>query len=243
MADSLWNTNPTKNTNFYNTNFPDSLDDVSEHGLMQDIDAELVSQYKTYEAQLAAGQSQAAYNTAYTPVNGKRLADALFNADKYNWIRDSILSMQEFFFNKFDAYISKKTQEVVGTSEDENSSSSSTAAYTINKVNSLLFDEVYYVPLLNSNWTQDKLTKLYTQNVAVTGLYANREYVRHPLLTKMYNIDTNNFVDVSYTATQIKKYNKLYNYLCIGEVKTNGIATFYAYRLPKSTFSVMLKRV
>lgn len=243
MADSIYDTGLTKNAEFYNTNFPNSLDDVTEHGLMQDIDTDMVAQYKIYENQIASGQSQAAYNTAYTMVNGKRLADALFNADKYNWLRDSILAMQEFFLNKFDTYIAKKTQEQVGTTDDEDSSSSGASAYTIDKVNDLLFNEVYYVPLLNTNWTQDNLTKLYKQDVAVTGLYESREYVRHPLLTKSYDINSRSFNDVTYTADQIKAYNKMYGYLCIGNVGSNGIATFYAYKLPKDTFSVMLKRV
>lgn len=243
MADSILNTGLTKNENFYNTNFPNSLDDVTEHALMQDIDSDLVAQYKLYESQIAAGNPQAAYNTAYSPVNGKRLADSLFNADKYNWLRDSVLAMQEFFLNKFDNYIAKKTQEQVGTSDEEDTTSSAASAYTIDKVNSLLFDEIHYVPLLTSNWTQDSLTKLYKQDVAVSGIYASRDYVRHPLLTKAYDVDTMSFYDVSYTAAQIKQYNKLYGYLCIGDVKSNGIATFYAYKLPKSTFGIMLKRV
>lgn len=233
----------TKNETFYNTNFPNSLDDVTEHCLMQDIDSTLISQYKTYESQVASGQTQAAYNTAYTEVNGKRLADSLFNADKYNWLRDSILAMQEFFLNKFDTYMNSKTQAEVGTAEDEDDPLSGASAYTIDKVNSLLFTEVYYVPLLAANWTQDDLTKLYKQNVAVSGVYASKEYVRHPLLTKEYNTSTLGFQDVALTASQIKSYNKLYACLCIGEVKSDGIATFYAYKLPKSDFSVMLKRV
>lgn len=243
MADSIKNTGLTQSEEFYHTNFPNSLDDVTEHGLMQDVDTDMIAQYKIYENQLASGQSQAAYNTAYTNVNGKRLADALFNADKYNWIRDSILSMQDFFLNKFDNYIAKKTQEVVGSSDDEDDPSSGAAAYTIDKVNELLFTEKHYVPLLVSNWTQDSLTKLYKQSVSVSGIYSNREYVRHPLLNKEYDISTLSFSDISMTATQVKKYNKLYACLCNGEVNANGIATFYAFKLPSETFSIMLKRV
>lgn len=243
MADSIKNTGLTQSDEFYHTNFPNSLDDVTEHGLMQDVDTDMIAQYKIYENQLASGQSQAAYNTAYTNVNGKRLADALFNADKYNWIRDSILSMQDFFLNKFDTYIAKKTQEVVGSSDDEDDVNSDVSSYTIDKVNSLLFTEKYYVPLLISNWTQDNLTKLYKQNVAISGAYASREYVRYPLLNKEYDVSSLSFYDVSMTATQVRQYNKLYSLLCNGEVNSNGIVTIYAYKLPSASFSILLKRV
>lgn len=241
MASSILE-NTKKNASFYNTNFPDNLDDVREHGLMQDIDADVVAQYKIYENQIASGQSQAAYDTAYKLVNGKRLADALFNADKYNWLRDSILAMQEFFLERFDSYIAQKTQEVVKTSTDENGSTSDATAYTVDKVNELLFGEIY-VPLLASNWTQDKLTKVYKQDVSVPEVKASRQYVRHPLLTKQYDINSLSFINTTFTADQIKAYNKLYSRLANGVVNSDGIATFYAYKLPNDTFSVMLKRV
>lgn len=241
MASSVLD-NVTRNASFYNTNFPSSLDDVKEHGLMQDIDADLVSTYKTYESQVASGQSQAAYETAYKSVNGKRLADSLFNADKYNWLRDSILAMQEFFLNKFDAYIDSKTQAQIGTTTDENDSNSGSAAYTVDKMNEILFDEIY-VPLSAWNWSQVNTTKMYKQQVAVSGVKANRKYVRYPLLTKLYNTDSGYFYDASLTADQVKQYNKQYSKLANGVVDSDGIATFYAYKQPTETIGIILKRV
>lgn len=241
MASSVLN-NVTKNESFYNTNFPNSLDDVKTHGLMQDIDADLVATYKLYENQVAAGQSQAAYETAYKSVNGKRLADSLFNADRYNWLRDSILAMQEFFLNKFDAYIDSKTQSEIGTTTDEDDNNSGSAAYTVDKVNEMLFGEIY-VPLLASNWSQVNTTKMYKQQVAVSGVKASRQYVRYPLLTKLYNTDNGYFYDATLTADQVKQYNKQYSKIANGVVDSDGIATFYAFKKPSDTIGIILKRV
>lgn len=232
-----------KNPNYSNTTFPNALDDAKEYGLMQDIDSEMLQQYKRYESQIAAGNFDVAFQIAYSTIPGssKKLADALFDAKKYNWLRDSVLSMQDFFLNSFQKYIDEKTKEAVGLSNNEKDPNWDLKAYTIAKTNQLLFEK-FPIYLDVNKWEQHD--DLWLQgNHNYNMFYMDADWIRYPMLDKRWDVETGKFVDNPLNGTETKAYMKAYSFLGRGETNSSNEIYIYAYKRPAISFSVYLKRI
>ena len=86
-------------------NFPDSVDTIDK---MQDLTTTTKPMadryYELVEANNIAGANE------YL-VQNPSLALSVFNADKYNKLRDSVVAVERFFFDEVKQYIGDKHEE------------------------------------------------------------------------------------------------------------------------------------
>lgn len=86
-------------------NFPESVDTIDK---MQDLTTTTKPMadryYQMVEANNIAGANE------YL-VQNPSLALSVFNADKYNKLRDSVVSVERFFFDEVKQYIGDKHEE------------------------------------------------------------------------------------------------------------------------------------
>ena len=124
-------------------------------------------------------------NTEYGE-NKKKLKESLFNADRYNWVRDAILSIQKFFLHDVKDYMNA------------------------------VVDEDLHI----------QRKKIYSADDKSDACYP----VTNP---NMKPVD-------------VKEYNKSFAYLYNAVTNTGdsiGTVTFYSWKKPVKTFTVMLKHV
>ena len=233
---------------FPHTNFPANADDEKQYETMTDIDSEMLSQYQRY-TQAFNRNPEDAYRIAAEEIGNthKKLSSAMFNAEKYNWLRDSTLATQKFIMQGLDLMIKNIYQKALNVTNDEDTSDNEISAYSVEKTNDLLFGS-FKAFLPASEWKEDTLTKMFYQKVECRGTSADRDYVRYPMYNTMYDAEkkstsTKGFEKVTFSKDQTKAYSKAYGVLTEGEVAENNTATFWAFKKPTIDFCVMLKRV
>ena len=85
--------------------FPDTIDTIDK---MQDLNSNTKTLADQYYAMVNANNIVGANQFL---VQNPTLALSIFNADKYNVLRDSIVSVQRFFFDDVKQYIGDKHEE------------------------------------------------------------------------------------------------------------------------------------
>lgn len=208
---------------------------------MSDIDADTLQGMNSYNNAFLSGnytECMKLLNTEYGE-NKKKLKESLFNADRYNWVRDAILSIQKFFLHDVKDYMNAVVDEDLHIqrkkiySADDKSDACTYSSRYINK----MLDNEYMATLDVNNQTLDTnggykqtVSAATTDNVKIT----DENYTCYPV-----SIANMNPVDV-------KEYNKSFAYLYNAVTNTGdsiGTVTFYSWKKPVKTFTVMLKHV
>lgn len=165
-------------TQFSHTNFPDQLDDTGLHPMMTDVTQTLASAATNYANYVAAGNSSKARETLN---NNPLLINCIFNADKFNWLRDSILAIETHYTRQIATMISEITSKA-GTIKDDASSltTSQKKAYTysINKINQLLDTLSAKITQIVSNDAQKKSTTQTWSSSVIASLINSVETIR-----------------------------------------------------------------
>lgn len=133
------------------TLFPEATDDEAGHPLMNDV---------TQSPTLLQVANQ--YNTAIMLNNNvtaksildsnEELANCLFNADKYNWMRDAIIAMERYYLNDVRTMIEDIASRTVGLDDTNSQESPSTNGYSITKITTMMNGTSTDVTLQSGTW-------------------------------------------------------------------------------------------
>jgi len=148
------------------TNFPESEDNWSR---MSDLSASLLAVAKQYEDLYSAGDITSANNLLNQYPD---LKDALFTPERWNELRDAIISLERFFLTDVDAMITHVTQATIGINNNATGADANTNAYSVAKINELLnaITTVRTATFTATGWTS---TLPYMQTVNVAGVTAS----------------------------------------------------------------------
>ncbi len=202
------------------TKFPVSEDTFDR---MSDISADLLSAVLQYNAYQQAGNIEGC-NTVLAENPG--LVACLFNADKYNQLRDSIIAMERFLLNQVDQLYTDVVQSAVGINDNPTTEEASTVTYSAEKINRL--HNQRQVTLLASGWSD---TFPYSQTVTVDGILSTDDLK----IIRVYHPEGS-------TLEEIKARNKMAGYLISNNDSTateNNTITFLAYKKPTTDFTVI----
>jgi hypothetical protein len=86
-------------------NFPDSVDTLDK---MQDLNTSTKTMADRYYSMVEANNITGANEYL---VQNPSLALSVFNADKYNKLRDAIVSVERFFYDEVKLYIGDKHEQ------------------------------------------------------------------------------------------------------------------------------------
>ena len=86
-------------------NFPDSVDTLDK---MQDLNTSTKTMADRYYSMVEANNITSANEYL---VQNPSLALSVFNADKYNKLRDAIVSVERFFYDEVKLYIGDKHEQ------------------------------------------------------------------------------------------------------------------------------------
>ena len=142
------------------TNFPDSEDNWAR---MQDITASLLTIALQYNALWDAGDIDAA-NTLLE--NNPKLKSTIFNADKWNKLRDGLIALERYYLNDVQTFIERVAQSTIGINDNASNDEKVTNTYSANKIDQLTG---YYSNSFNietSDWSDDFI---YTHEDASIG--------------------------------------------------------------------------
>ena len=133
------------------TLFPEATDDEAGHPLMNDV---------TQSPTLLQAANQ--YNTAIMLNNNvtaksildsnEELANCLFNADKYNWMRDAIIAMERYYLNDVQSMIEDVASRTVGFDDTNSQNSPSTNGYSISRITEMVNGTSINVTLQPETW-------------------------------------------------------------------------------------------
>lgn len=227
------------------TNFPDAEDNWAR---MSDITATLLPVALQYNTLWENGQIDEA--NALLDAN-PNLLNTIFNADKWNKLRDAVIAIERYYLNDVQEFIEHVAQSTIGINDNPDEEDKDIVSYSAKKVDELI-DELNneLTDLINTNETDtttrvDNIEKIITvtfptsgwtgdspfeQTVNVVGVTENDE----PTLLKYRTGD----FDVS-TA---KAYNKAFGFLADGEGTTgNGTITWKTIKKPTIDITIALK--
>ena len=114
------------------TNFPVSEDTPIR---MSDVDAVLMPVVLQYNQYYAAG-NLAACNTLLS--NNPNLVKCLFNADKYNWLRDAVIAVQRYYLEDVQTFINTVAQNTIGIEDNPTEEQMSIVTYSASKIDEKL---------------------------------------------------------------------------------------------------------
>lgn len=251
-----------KYSEYPHTAFPENIDDaeykVSESGetttdtyaepYMSDVDADTLGAMNQYNAEFLNGNFDQCMKILDTPYgdNNKKLKYSMFNADKFNWVRDAILSIQKFFLNDVIDYVNSVIDSdlhIQTKKIDTGKGESNACTYSARYINHTLDDE-YYATLNKDDWAQISGGGFSLKTTATT-----------PSAKDEYNKEIGNATidDADYTCypslsenmkpADVKAYNKAFAYMYDATTNGDGTVTFYAWKKPATTITVFLKHV
>lgn len=131
------------------TNFPDTEDTWAR---MQDITVNLITVAQQYNALWESGDVTGA-NTLLE--NNPGLINAIFNADKWNKLRDAIISLERFYLNDVQTFIDRVAQYTIGIKDDATGDEKITNTYSANKIDRLTGYYSNSFDIVVSDWTSD----------------------------------------------------------------------------------------
>lgn len=231
------------------TSFPESMDDEKKHGTMTDITTDMLPQLKRYNEQFSVNPDYA-YKTACEEIGntGFRLTDALFNAEKFNWLRDSMLATQRFVMTSLDEMVKnviQKSQNFI-TSETDNKDPE-ISVYNVSTINSIMFS-THKAALLKDRWVKNNTTGMFSQTAECDGVFKKYDYMKYPLLNmafdpKQEGTENKGFVYKAFSIPETKVYLKAFGRLVDGSVDKDNQVTFTAMAKPEVDFCLYLKRI
>lgn len=204
---------------------------------MTDIDADTMGAMNEYNEAFRNGQ----YTRCLTILDrengsgGKKLKYSIFNADKFNWIRDSILALQKFFLIDVKAYINRVVDHNLGitiTDISPNDPAADAMAYSAKYIS------IEFIATLKASDWKTTIGGGFSQTVDATHTFGTE-------ITKITNENYTCYSSISAGSTpaDVKQYNKAYAYLYNAITNDDGTVTFYAWKKPAIDFSVILKHV
>lgn len=213
------------------TSFPTQEDNWAR---MSDVTASLmglVTQYNSLYAQQKFDECNQLLQ------NNPQLLQTIFNADKWNKIRDGIISLQRFFLEEVEQFIYNVANNTVGINNDPNKEESKTTAYSSGKVDEIIDNVVAMinetinfrtVNLQASKWSG---SSPFTQTVALKDITG----ADSPIIS-LYLTNSDN-------ASTVKAKSKAYGYIDRATT-ADGSITFYCYqKKPAVDFAVAVKGV
>lgn len=209
------------------SNFPAAEDNWAR---MSDLTPSLLAVASQYNTLWDAGDLDGA--SALLAANPE-LVKTIFNADKWNKLRDAVIAVERFFRTEVETFIERVGQQAIGINDDPGEEGEAMTAYSSQKVNLLLngmetaLSEIRSVKLPASGWSA---SYPYSQTVSVQGLTTES----NPILGKGLAGNESEAV--------VKAYNKAFGMIFAAEAG-DGTATFLAAKKPASDLVVKLKGV
>ena len=214
------------------TNFPDAEDNWAR---MSDVTATLLSAALQYNEYWENGEIDAANDLLDANPN---LKNTIFNADKWNKLRDAIIAVERYYLNDVQDFIEETAQSAIGINDNPEEEDKTLVSYSANKV-----DE-----LINNTTTNitTKLTTVKTASVSSSGWSSSAPYTQTITVSGITSSDrpvVSIYISGNPNASSVKSMNKAYS--CVDRVTTgSGNVTLYCYnKKPTTTFSIALKGV
>lgn len=214
------------------TNFPDAEDNWAR---MSDVTATLLSAALQYNTLWEEGKIDEANDLLDA---NPALKNTIFNADKWNKLRDAIIAVERYYLNDVQDFIEETAQSAIGINDNPEEEDKTLVSYSASKVDELInntttnittkLTTVKTATISSSGWSS---SAPYTQTVSVSGITSNDK----PIIS-IYIGDGQN-------SSTVKLMNKAYS--CVDRVTTgSGNVTLYCYnKKPTTTFSIALKGV
>lgn len=141
------------------TNFPVSED---THARMTDVTSTLLPLVQQYNELYNSGNlSEAAQLLKDNPT----LSDCMFNADKFNQLRDALIAMQRYQLNQLDVLYQTVAQSAGSVNDNPTPDEMAVVSYSAEKVESMF--DLKQVVLTAIDWSN---TVPYTQTVYIEGI-------------------------------------------------------------------------
>lgn len=214
------------------TNFPDAEDNWAR---MSDVTATLLSAALQYNTLWEEGKIDEANDLLDA---NPALKNTIFNADKWNKLRDAIIAVERYYLNDVQDFIEETAQSAIGINDNPEEEDKTLVSYSASKVDELInntttnittkLTTVKTASVSSSGWSS---SAPYTQTVSVSGITSNDK----PIIS-IYIGDGQN-------SSTVKLMNKAYS--CIDRVTTgSGNITLYCYnKKPTVNFTVAIKGV
>lgn len=209
------------------TNFPVS-EDIFDR--MMDVSITLFPLVKEYNEYYAAGNLSGCHTLL---ANNPELQSCLFNAEKYNKLRDAVLAIEEYLLTQLEDVYTNVVQNAVGINDKVSGAEAALVAYSAEKVNQLLeqmrasYHNYTNVTILASGWSN---IYPYLNTVVVSGVSADSD-------VRVIGVH----IPEDATQSQVKAINKAAGLLIENE---NGVGdgkiTFKAYKKPSVDFTVVI---
>lgn len=210
------------------TNFPDAEDNWAR---MNDLTASLFPLASQYNQLWDTGKINEA--NALLDANPD-LKNAIFNADKWNKIRDAIIAIQRYYLEDVEKMIEHVAQNTVGINDNPDEQNKPLVAYSAKKTEELIketiknFEKIVLVKFTADGWIGSDAP--YTQTVNVEEISNENS----PTMVKYW--------DGVYNKDDIKAYNKAFGILADGRGETgNQTVTWTCSKKPSIDITVGLK--
>ena len=141
------------------TNFPVAEDTYAR---MTDVTSTLLPLVTQYNELYNAGNlTEASQLLKDNPI----LAECMFNADKYNQLRDGLIAMQRYQLNQLDVLYQSVAQNAIGINDNPLPNEVAVVAYSAEKVESMF--DIKHAVLTALDWSP---IAPYTQTVLIQGI-------------------------------------------------------------------------
>lgn len=213
------------------TNFPVE-EDIFER--MMDVSITLYPLVKEYNEYYANGNLSACHSLL---ANNPELQSCLFNAEKYNRLRDAVLAIEEYLLTQLEEVYTNVVQNAIGINDNVSGAEASLVAYSAEKVNQKInqlseqlrtsYHNYTNVTISASGWNN---TYPYLNTVTVNGVTAESD-------VRVIGLH----IPSNATQNQVKAINKAASFLIENDDGVgNGTITFKAYKKPTVDFTVII---
>lgn len=145
-------------TDLPHTLFPQAADDEAGHPLMSNISGDLFEAAKEYSKNIAQGN---AFGAQTILQNNPDLVNTMFTAEKYNWMRDAIIAMQNYYVHDVEKMMEGLVGLEVHLDDNETQGNLNTYGYSIAKIKSIVNGTKYYFNLDPSTWSTNTYVPQY----------------------------------------------------------------------------------
>lgn len=203
------------------TDFPAKEDSWAR---MSDISTSLIAAEAQYQALWDAGDLNGA-NALLESNEG--LKNAIFNADKWNRIRDAIIALQRYYLNDVQTYIEETGKLAVGINDSPTEEEKPLSSYSVTKVDQLLsqITGTKAVTLTAAGWSGSAAP--FTQSAAVSGVTSSDTPV---IGLSLGTGDSGSSKNIE------RSFSFIYT-----AVTGDGTITFYARKKPTVNIPLMVK--
>lgn len=206
-------------TDLPHTLFPQAADDEAGHPLMSNISGDLFKAAQDYSDAVANGNA----SDAQTILNDNPgLIDAMFTADKYNWMRDAIIAMQKYYVSDVEEMIRQVVDHTIGIDDNNTMNSPGTNGYSITKITSMVRGTPTQVTLDPSKWTSN--SNIHQYPIQIDGITADDD------------------IDIGLipqsTVSEAKAWSKA---MVLSAVQTNNLITLRSYgKVPQQAIKIIV---